>query len=150
MKKIILIILFFASIAGYSQTYWQDSLAKYEKKESKKTYGWFDSLTSTKQQKQITDHYSLEVKVRIEQRLNRISDSTTGANQDTMTKQAYILHLQTAHSFGCNKNNLLPDWEKIYNDNPAWFGQKSKAWIDETYANATLNDFLSFARQYGY
>lgn len=152
MKKL-LIILLFATIAGQSQTYWADSLAKFQKQESKKTYGWFDSLSSTKQQQRITNWYSLQIKVAIEARQRNINDSITGVNQQNTIKQAYIQHLQSIGyqiNEGVNRNQpTQADWRKAYN-HPEWFGSRWSMFADSCYLHLKLSDFLDLCRIYRY
>jgi len=146
MKKILIFICLLPFV-GFSQTNWVDSLAKFEKKDSKKSYGWFDSLTAANQTQHIREWFSLKIKASIEARLNNVRDSNANITNNNNARQAYILHLQ---GLGFTCDNSKADWIKACN-HPEWFGANWKnigiaAWQN----NTGLNDFLNFCRQYNY
>ena len=151
MKKLIVIFLF-ASLGCQAQN-WADSLAKFERKDSKKTYGWFDSLTNTNQTQHLQEWYSLKIKVSIQTRLLKLADNTVQSNGELTNRQAYILHLQGL-TFACE--NSRADWRKAYN-HPEWFvstwqSKADLAWTASKIENGGngLTDFLNFCRQYDY
>jgi hypothetical protein len=145
--KKLLILLFLASLSCYSQTPWQDSLSRWEKKESKKTYGWYDSLTEANKLQRLKDYYGLQIKARREAYLSRITDSVGVVNIQAGTRTSYINHLK---SIGYVCDNSKADWRKAYNK-PEWFGSNWQNKADEAWAGSTgLNDFLNFCKQYNY
>lgn len=146
MKTTTTTILLFLTITGFSQN-WADSLAKFERKDSKKSYGWFDSLSVTKQTDHLREWYSLKIKSSIESRLTNISDSTANVITQANQRQAYIQHLIQVHGFACN--NSKADWRLAYN-HPEWFGTNWQSKADQAWATSTLNDFLNFCKQYNY
>jgi hypothetical protein len=144
MKIIITIGLFLVITIGHAQN-WADSLAKFERKDSKRTYGWFDSLTAAKQVTHVQEWFSLKVKASIEARLVSLSDSTTNAANQNNYRLAYIAHLKT---LGYVCDNSKTDWRKAYNHPEIW-GENWRNKADIAWAASTgLNDFLNFCRQY--
>ena len=147
MKTQLTILLILISLSGIGQN-WADSLAKFERKDSKKTYGWFDSLSVTKQTDHLREWYSLKIKSSIQSRLTNISDSTANVITQANQRQAYIQHLIQVHGFACN--NSKADWRKAFNQ-PEVFGDNWQFKADEAWGLSTgLNDFLNFCRQYNY
>lgn len=145
MKKLIFIFLLFP-LFGNCQTQWGDSLQKWERLEARRSYGWFDSLTAAQKAIYINRWYSLKLKAAHEARLNAINDSSANETTQINARLAYINHLK---SLGYKCDNSLADWKKAYN-HPEWFGKFWEQKAIFVQGISTLNDFLSFCRQYGY
>lgn len=137
---------------GVSQN-WADSLTKFERKDSRKSYGWFDSLTIANQTKHILEWYSLKIKTSIDERVAQLADSTNYSNNQIMQRQAYIRHLQSKGYAGDNRKT---DWRKAYNK-PEIFGANHQSKADQAWEASRvinggkgLDDFIIFCQQYNY
>ena len=147
MKKLLLIALLFSTLAQ-AQTY-QDSLTIWNKTESLKSYGWFDSLSNDAKASYNNAFTSLRIKAAHEQYLNGIKDSLAAVQQSIIDANNYIIHLQ---SLGYKCDGSLDDWYIAYNHKEV-FGQNWDDLATEQYntnKDDELGALINFCKNHSY
>lgn len=147
MKKLILMLLLLP-LAGMAQTtFWQDSLARYQKRIATVAFG-FPSMTATQKSVVVNTEKTIWVMAQREIISNQINDSIA-FTQARATARANLITALQGKGYACD--NSQDDYNKLYN-HPAIFGANWQARAtyerNQSISNGLLLDhFLNCVRQ---